>query len=81
MIRREAVVIAALGSIVGIAVGLFWGWLFTTALRSQGITTFSIPWLQLVAFLAVALLAGLAAAWLPARRASRLDVLAAIAYE
>jgi len=81
MIRREAMVIAGLGAVVGIVVGLFWGWLFTHALRSQGITTLSIPWLQLVAFLAVALLAGLLAAWFPARRASRLDVLSAIASE
>jgi len=81
MIRREAMVIAGLGAVVGIVVGLFWGWLFTHALRSQGITTLSIPWLQLVAFLVVALLAGLVAAWFPARRASRLDVLSAIASE
>jgi putative ABC transport system permease protein len=40
-----------------------------------------IPVLQLVLFLVLAVLAGVVAAWFPARRASRLDVLAAIAAE
>jgi putative ABC transport system permease protein len=81
MIRGESVIIAVLGSVVGIAVGLLWGWVFVTALDGQGITELSIPVLQLVLFLAVAVLAGVIAAWFPARRASRLDVLAAIATE
>lgn len=81
MVRGEAAVIAALGSVVGMAVGVVWGWLFTTALRSQGVTEFRIPVLQLAVFLVVALLASWLAAWFPARRASRLDVLAAIATE
>jgi putative ABC transport system permease protein len=79
MIRGESLVIAALGATVGIAVGVLWGWLFTTALRSQGLTTLSVPWAQLLAFLVLALGAGFLAAWFPARRASRLDVLTAIA--
>ncbi len=81
MIRGESVIIAVLGSLVGVAVGLLWGWVFVTALDGQGITQLSIPVLQLVLFLVVAVLAGVIAAWLPSRRASRLDVLAAIATE
>lgn len=81
MVRGEAMIIAALGAVVGVAVGLLWGWVFTTALHGQGITAFVIPVTQLVVFLVVAVLAGLIAAWFPARRASRLDVLAAIAAE
>ncbi len=81
MIRREAVVIAALGTVVGIAAGLFWGWLFVAALESQGLTTVAVPWPQLAGFLVVALLAGILAAWFPARRANRLDVLVAISEE
>jgi len=79
MIHREAVVIAAIGALVGIAVGLVWGWLFVAALGSQGLTTVSVPWLELAVFLVVALLAGVLAGWFPARRAARLDVLDAIA--
>jgi len=78
MIRREAVVIAAIGALVGIAVGLIWGWLFVAALGSQGLTTMAVPWGLIGGFLVVALLAGVLAAWFPARRASRLDVLEAI---
>ena len=72
---------ATLGAVVGMAVGLLWGWVFTTALHGQGITSFVIPVTQLVVFLIVAVVAGVIAAWFPARRASRLDVLAAIAAE
>jgi len=78
MVRREAVVIAAVGALVGIAVGLVWGWLFVAALGSQGLTTVAVPWAEVALFLVVALLAGVLAAWFPARRASRLDVLDAI---
>jgi putative ABC transport system permease protein len=42
---------------------------------------FSIPIGSLVAFVAVAIVAGMAAAILPARRASRLNVLDALQYE
>lgn len=79
MVRREAVVIAGFGALVGIGVGLVWGWVFVRALGSQGLTVFAVPWWLVASFLVVALLAGVVAAWLPARRASRLDVLEAIA--
>lgn len=81
MVRGESTIVAALGALVGIAVGLLWGWVFTAALRARGVTEFSVPVVQLLVFLVVAVLAGVLAAWLPARRASRLDVLAAIAME
>jgi putative ABC transport system permease protein len=81
MVRAESLVIALLGGIVGSAVGVFWGWAFTTALRSQGVTELEIPVGQLVAFLVLSMLAGVAAALLPAWRASRLDVLDAIAVD
>ena len=48
MIRGESVIIAVLGAVVGVAVGLLWGWVFVTALDGQGITELSIPVLQLL---------------------------------
>jgi putative ABC transport system permease protein len=75
------VIIALIGGVVGIAVGLFWGWAFTTALKSQGVTELSIPWVQLALFVGLSMLAGVAAALAPAWRAARLDVLDAIATE
>jgi putative ABC transport system permease protein len=81
MIRGESVIIALIGGLVGAAIGLFWGWAFTTALRSQGLTELRIPWAQMAAFILLSMLAGVAAALAPAWRAARLDVLDAIAAE
>ncbi len=81
MIRVESVIVALIGGVVGAGVGVFWGWAFTYALKSQGITEFRVPAVQLVLFLVVAALAGVLAAWFPARRAAGLDVLEAIATE
>ncbi len=79
MVRGESVIIAVIGGIVGLGVGIFWGWAFTTALREQGLDQFDVPPLQVAAFLVFSVIAGTLAALLPAWRASRLDVLEAIA--
>ena len=81
MVRLEAIVIAAFGAVLGIALGLGYGAALVKALESQGIDTTSIPWAQLVGYLVIGVLAGVTAAWWPARRASRLDVLQAISEE
>ncbi|MBV8951034.1 MAG: ABC transporter permease, partial [Actinobacteria bacterium] len=79
MVRAESVIIAVVGGLLGIAVGIFWGWAMTRALRDQGITHFSLPTVQLIVFLIASAVAGVIAAVLPAWRAGRLDVLQAIA--
>jgi putative ABC transport system permease protein len=81
MVRGESIIIAVIGGIVGLAVGVFWGWAFTTALRDEGLDQFSVPPLQVAGFLVFSVIAGTVAALLPAWRASRLDVLEAIAEE
>ncbi|HEY3672913.1 MAG TPA: FtsX-like permease family protein [Acidimicrobiia bacterium] len=81
MIRWESVVIAVLGGIVGLALGMLWGWAFARALEEQGITVFRIPWLEVLLFVGGSMIAGVLAAVFPAWRASRLDVLDAIATE
>jgi putative ABC transport system permease protein len=81
MVRGESVVIAVLGGVIGIALGVFWGWAFARALRNQGLTVFQIPVVEIAIFVAGSVLAGILAAVLPAWRASRLDVLDAIATE
>jgi putative ABC transport system permease protein len=81
MVRWESVVIAVIGAVVGLALGLLWGWVFTRSLRTEGLTVFSVPVMQLLAFLVVAVLAGIVAAVVPAWHASRLEVLQAIAEE
>jgi putative ABC transport system permease protein len=81
MIRGESVIVALLGGLVGTGLGLLWGWVFTLALRSEGVTALTIPALQLLAFVALSMVAGVVAALAPAWRAARLDVLEAIATE
>jgi putative ABC transport system permease protein len=80
MIRHESIVTALIGAALGIAVGVFLAALVTQALSDQGIV-FAVPYLTLVVFVAVAIGAGVLAAILPARRASRLNVLEALQYE
>jgi putative ABC transport system permease protein len=50
-------------------------------LRDQGINALRIPFLSLAGFMVFAVIAGILAAALPARRAARLDVLSAIAHD
>ena len=52
-----------------------------SSLADQGLGAFTLPFGSLVMWLVIAALAGVLAAVLPARRAGRLDVLTAIAYE
>jgi putative ABC transport system permease protein len=81
MVRGESVVIAVLGGVVGSALGLLIGWVFSYALRAQGISVFKVPVAELAVFLVGSMLAGVLAAVVPAWRAGRLDVLDAIATE
>ena len=59
---------------------MFLAVLTTTALSQYGVV-FSVPYGTLVVFVGIAILAGMLAAILPARRASRLNVLEALQYE
>ncbi len=80
-VRWEAVIVAVFGALLGLVLGVFFGWTMVRALSDQGITDFSAPAGQLVLIVIVAALAGVLAAAYPARRASRLDVLDAISTE
>jgi putative ABC transport system permease protein len=80
MIRHEGVITALIGAALGLPLGVFLAALATRGLATYGIG-FHLPVPQLVAFLWVAVLAGIAAAVLPARRAARLNVLEAVQYE
>lgn len=79
MIRLESVVISVLGAVLGVLLGIVFGVTLMYALRDEGLEVIHIPVLQLVVFLVLALVIGVLAAVLPARRAARLDVLRAIA--
>ena len=80
MIRHESIITALIGAALGIPLGIFLSLLMTQAL-SQYDVSFSLPIVPLAIFTLVAIVAGVLAAILPARRASRLDVLEALQYE
>lgn len=79
MIRWEAVTIATFGTLGGLALGTFLAWALVTASSSTVLAVFAIPPARLVVFAVLGAAAGALAAIRPARRAARLDILAAIA--
>ncbi len=80
MIRRESVLIATFGTILGLTLGLFLGWVLAVTIVGEGVS-FSIPWAWVVGALVASFLAGVLASIFPARKAARMDILEAIAYE
>lgn len=79
-VRWESVIIATFGTVGGIVLGTFMCWGLMRALSiSEGFGTFAPSYASLAIILGVAVLAGVVAAARPARRAAKLDVLAAIA--
>jgi putative ABC transport system permease protein len=81
MVVIEAVIVSLLGAVLGIAIGILFGWAMQRALADLGFSVFAIPYGLLVVFALVAALLGLVASIAPAVRASRIEVLQAIAYE
>jgi len=80
MVRHESVITALIGAAMGIPLGVFLAALITQAMSKYGVAL-ELPVTELVVFTAVAIAAGVLAAILPARRASRLNVLNALQYE
>jgi putative ABC transport system permease protein len=80
MVRHESVITALIGAALGLPLGVFLALLVTGAMSEYGLEL-AIPAGSLVGFVVVAVLAGIVAAILPARRAARLRVLEALQYE
>jgi putative ABC transport system permease protein len=78
MVRWESVVIALLGTLLGIVLGSFFGWATVTAASDEGLGVLRVPVGQLAIVAVIAALAGVWAARRPAKRAAKLDVLQAI---
>jgi putative ABC transport system permease protein len=77
-VRWESVLIAMLGTVLGVAIGIGFGAALVHALSGKGIAVFALPASQLGAVVLLAAVAAVAAATLPAYRAARLDVLQSI---
>jgi putative ABC transport system permease protein len=77
-VRYEALIVALVGAIEGLVVGIGLGWAIVRALHSQGITRLAVPGTALIVVTLLAGLAAVLAAVAPGRRAARLDILRAI---
>ncbi len=80
IVRYEAVITALIGAILGSVLGVVFAIIASRPLADEGFKL-TIPFGTLVMLLVLAVIAGIVAAIGPARRASRLDVLDALAYE
>ncbi len=78
MVTLESIVIAVLGAVLGVVLGVCFGVAMMYAVKAEGLEVIAIPWRQLGVFLALAVVIGVLAAVLPARRAAHLDVLEAV---
>ncbi|MEU6251112.1 FtsX-like permease family protein [Streptomyces sp. NPDC047043] len=83
MVRWESILVAAFGTVGGLGLGAFLGWVLVKASdgASDSAFAFAIPPIQLLIVALVGVTAGALAGLRPARRAARLDVLRAIATE
>lgn len=81
MIAIEALLLAAVGAVVGIALGIGYGIAGAKAAVGEAdrAASIAIPWGQISVVLALALVAGLVASVLPARRAAAVQPAAALA--
>ncbi len=80
MITLESVAIALLGAVLGLGLGLVIGVTLRETLKND-LSSLALPITQLVVFLVIAVVVGVLAAVIPSIRASRMNVLEAIAEE
>jgi len=79
MITLESVVMAVFGTLLGIVLGVGLGAALVDALSNFGFERVVIPWVWIAIYTVLSMIAGVLAAVWPAWRASRLDILKAIA--
>jgi putative ABC transport system permease protein len=80
-VRWESVITSVYGAVVGVVLGLLLGYVVILALRDEGLRHFAVPVTSIVAIIVIAFVLGVIAAVIPARRATRVDILRAIATE
>lgn len=83
MVIAEAVILAAIGTALGLLGGLYLSYLMVQGLNASGIykMAYSFPYAGVIAAIAAGLLIGVLAAVFPARQASRMQIIQALRYE
>ncbi|MGP4050377.1 ABC transporter permease [Streptomyces sp. 2A115] len=82
MVRLESLVISLFGGVLGVGLGVFFGWAAGELLAGKMPTyELVLPWGRMAVFLLLAAAVGVLAALWPARRAARLNMLTAIKSE
>jgi putative ABC transport system permease protein len=80
LIRGESVITAGIGAVLGIVLGTLFALIVSRPLAKNGFV-FELPIVTLIVVFILAALAGVLAAWPPARRAAKVDVLRAVTTE
>ena len=78
MVLFEGAIIAVFGGVLGVVLGTVFGSAAVVVIPDSFIRVLDVPVVSLLQYLAIASVAGIAAAIIPARRAARLNVLDAI---
>lgn len=78
-VRWEAVIVSLFGAVVGVAVGISMGAALASAVPDTIIDGVTLPFGQVPTVIVFAVIAGMTAAWYPARKAAKMDILNAIA--
>jgi putative ABC transport system permease protein len=79
MLLTEALLMGVVGALVGVGFGLLYGWATTRVLFSGFAAIVTVPVGQLLGYVALAAVAAVLAAVLPARKAARASIVAAMA--
>jgi putative ABC transport system permease protein len=78
MLLTEALLMGVVGALVGVGFGLLYGWATTRVMFTGFAAVITVPTGQLLAYVALAALAAVLAAVLPARKAARASIVAAM---
>ncbi len=82
MVVAESLLLSVIGTVFGIAAGIWLGYALVEAMKNVGWPMpYSFPWAGVLITLVVGIVFGVLAALIPARSASRLDVVAALHHE